>query len=303
MIDTSRVTTLVTHDACADGLASAMIVRDALPDVEVIFAQHGTPSLEELAPRAGMLFCDIAPPRARAQAFADAGAIVLDHHKSARDVVELFGDRGVFADEAQTPGCSGAVLAFSAVWLARGGHAGAQTVADFARLVGIRDTWQKTSPSWELACDLHAALMGMPREYWLDGGGIGRALGPDSLYVGGLRRKQRAESIAKICASGILLLRGRDGAEDWAAFPDGGHYTSDAAEALRQAGVRVTVGWFQVVSDGRVHTVLSCRSDGSVDVGELCSRFGGGGHSRAAGCRLELTDPIVAVERVMEAAQ
>jgi len=78
VIDCSKVTKLITHDSCADGLASAMIVKDALPAVEVVFAQYGTPSLEELEPSPGLLFCDLTPPRARAQAFADAGAICAD---------------------------------------------------------------------------------------------------------------------------------------------------------------------------------------------------------------------------------
>lgn len=302
MVDCSRVTKLITHDNCADGLASAMIVRDALPHVEVVFAQHGTPSLEALPATSGLLFCDIAPPRERAAAFVDAGAIVLDHHKHARDVVELFGDRGVFADEETSPGWSGATLAYLAVWFPRANEASNPTVCEFARLVGIRDTWQTQSPSWELANDLHATLMGMPREWWLRPGGIDEALSPGALELGRLRRRQRAETVAKICYDGPLRLLDPAGRQ-WAAFPDSHHYTSDVAEGLRSSGVVVTCGWFQVCADGQIQTVLSLRSNGSnFDVGALCKSFGGGGHSRAAGCRISTSDPLVAVRRVMEAA-
>lgn len=304
MVDTRGVTKLITHDACADGLSCAMIVQDALPHVEVVFAQHGTASLDGLAPSSGLLFCDIAPPRERAQAFVDAGAIVLDHHKHARDVVELFGDRGRFADELANPGVSGATLAYWHVWVAAQGRESSE-VETFARLVGIRDTWQTKSPSWDLANDLHAALMGMPREWWLGAGAIGRALSPHTLEMGRLRRRQRAETVAKICYSGTLSLLDQAGRQ-WGAFPDGGHLTSDVAEALRQRGIAVTCGWFQTCVDGQVQTVLSLRSDGArenaLDVGALCKSFGGGGHTRAAGCRVLVSDPLVAVRRVMEAA-
>lgn len=303
MIDCSRVTKLVTHDSCADGLASAMIVRDALPHVEVVFAQHGAPSLEGLVPSSGLLFCDIAPPRERAQAFVDAGAIVLDHHKHARDVVELFGERGVFADEAARPGVSGAVLAYEHVWNTHTprGYGGELDVRWFAHLVGIRDTWQVKSPSWDIACDLHEALMSMPRELWLAPCGIGRALSGDSLELGRIRRRQRVGTVARICEGGTLSLVDPAGRR-WAAFPDGGRLTSDVAEAMRARGAAVTCGWFQHVADGQVVTELSLRSDGTLDVGALCKSLGGGGHSRAAGCRIAGDDAVAAVRQVMETA-
>lgn len=304
MVDTSRVTKLITHDSCADGLASAMIVRDALPHVEVVFAQHGTPSLEALPASSGLLFCDISPPRGRAAEFVEAGAIVLDHHKHSRDIVALFGDRGVFADEDGDPGVSGAQLAHLHVW--RGAIALRQDdrrvlLQDFAHLVGVRDTWQTKSPSWEMANDLHAALMGMPREWWLGSGGIDVAMQPDTLTLGKLWRKKRAETVAKICSSGTVRLIDPAGRQ-WAAFPDSHHHTSDVAEQMRGHGVAVTCGWFQLIEDGAARTVLSLRSDGALDVGALCKGFGGGGHMRAAGCRISVSDPLVAVRRVMEAA-
>ena len=302
-MDCSRITKLVTHDACADGLASAMIVRDALPEVEVLFAQYGTPSLETLVASSGLLFCDITPPRARAREFVEAGAIVLDHHKHARDVVALFGDRGVFADEETRPGVSGALLAYEHVWCPNTprGYGGHVDVQGFARLVGVRDTWQTKSPSWQLAGDLYASLMGMPREYWLGPRAISRALSDESIELGRMRRKQRTETVAKICIGGTLELTDRAGRR-WAVFPDGAQLTSDVAEAMRARGFPVTCGWFQTVADGAVQTILSLRSDGSLDVGALCTSLGGGGHSRAAGCSLSYTDPVVAVQRVMEAA-
>lgn len=107
---------------CPDGVASALLLRSAFNelfdeesiDVEVVFVAHGD-QLEALEARPGMLFCDIAPPAARAKEFVEVGAIVLDHHATARPVVELF-EHHAFGDEEKEPGVSGAVLAFREVY-------------------------------------------------------------------------------------------------------------------------------------------------------------------------------------------
>ncbi len=287
---------LITHDNCADGLASAMIVRDAIPDIEVVFAQYGQPSLEALPAEEGLLFCDITPPRARVAEFVDAGATVLDHHKHARDIVEAFGSRGVFADELAEPGVSGALLALR-VWQKVFGESPCFSLRTFARWAGIRDTWQTGSLEWEAANDLHAVLMGVPREFWLRHGGVAKALGSDMLELGRLFREQRLSKARSLAESGCILIRGTDD-RVWGTFPDPAAYTSDVAEALRDKGVALCCGWFQHVANGRLETVLSLRSDGSLDVGALATGFGGGGHSRAAGCRIDEGNAMAAVCRV-----
>jgi phosphoesterase RecJ-like protein len=50
------------------------------------------------------------------------------------------------------------------------------------------------------------------------------------------------------------------------------------------AGVRLAL-LFRQIANGRVK--VSFRSIGDVDVAELAHRFGGGGHTRAAGASLE----------------
>lgn len=111
------VKTIVTHDNCADGLASAMILRDVLPKAQLLFLQYNSPDHLNLEATEGMLFCDFSPPAGRVEEFTKAGAVVLDHHKGAKDIVAAFGEFGVFADEKDDPGVSGAVLAFREVWL------------------------------------------------------------------------------------------------------------------------------------------------------------------------------------------
>lgn len=296
-----NISVLVTHDNCADGLASAMVALDACPNIKVVFAQYNQPSLEELQPAEGMVFCDITPPRTRVRDFVDAGAWCLDHHKHARDIVDAFGKQGHFADEVERPGWSGALLAYAHIWVPQlwGSLDGdrMRRISDFARLAGIRDTWQNHDPDWELAQDLHATLMGLPRGHWLRPGGVERAMSGEWLTLGKMFRAQRADQTRAICERGCIREDG------WAFFPGTGAVMSDTAEALRGEGVRIALGWFQVIKAGEIQTVCSLRSDGSLDVGALCKRFGGGGHSRAAGCTLPYSDAWEAVNRIRSVAR
>jgi len=109
---------ILVHDNCSDGTASAMILRNVLPNVKVTFMQYETEAHKTLDPEPGQLFCDLSPHRDRYKAFLEAGAIVLDHHKTAKGVVMPFVEAGLgaFGDEIANPGVCGAVLAFSEVW-------------------------------------------------------------------------------------------------------------------------------------------------------------------------------------------
>ena len=64
-------------------------------------------------------------------------------------------------------------------------------------------------------------------------------------------------------------------------------------------GVRLAM-LFRQLANGRVK--VSFRSLGDVDVAELAHRFGGGGHTKAAGASLEGTMATVQ-ERVLAAAR
>src|SRR5580692_9774768 len=63
------VDTIIVHDNCSDGLASAMILKDALQQAgrrpkipEIRFIQHGTAACRSLEPSPNVLFCDFVPP-------------------------------------------------------------------------------------------------------------------------------------------------------------------------------------------------------------------------------------------------
>lgn len=193
-----QVTHIYVHDRCPDGLASAMILKDAFKmlgmNPPITFLTHNT---EEHA-RAGCevlcsesndplpwsrpLFCDIAPYDAYGcQGCLDNGAIVLDHHVGTKEVVQRFGQLGVYADADTEPGVSGAVLAFREVWMAvlndqvLGPAAAKQpsnlvyrAIRQFAEAIGARDTGATDHPLFQQGQWTSKMLMSRSPEYWLN---------------------------------------------------------------------------------------------------------------------------------------
>lgn len=282
--DTREITTIVTHDSCADGLASAMILRAAAPRAEVIFLKHGTRELAQLPAKPGMLFCDIAPPADRVLEFVNAGASVLDHHKTAREVVAAFGDRGVFADEAADPGVSGALLAY---WATTPEFANAGMLR-FAELVGICDTWQRQDPRWDEALALQNALVFWPREKWF--------AACDS--------KSHSEW-EKLLAIGPTLVAKRE-EEVTYAIRKGSRFTVNGIRVLAIASPKLTssvvdrlhdevdlvVGFDFICDDSNEKVVYSLRSHTDFDCAAFAKSNGGGGHRQAASfvASLDATD-------------
>jgi len=285
-----EVTTIISHANCPDGVASAMVILDALRGdrrsggaaADVQFMQYGSPELAALAPAPGMLFVDFSPPADVAPAFVEAGAIVLDHHKTARAVVESFGALGVFADEEREPGVSGAVLAFREVWLPLSGSWGTWRclqVARFAGLAGVRDTWCTKDPAWPEACAQAEALRFWPASRWLD---ADVAQWRSLAEIGQVLVDKHATRVADAISEGFWFTSERGLV---VAVLAGVDVTSDAAEKL--GGDADLVMGFRYAGksakDGAPAAIWSCRSRGDFDVAAFAKYFGGGGHTHAAG--------------------
>jgi hypothetical protein len=274
------VRTVVTHDNCSDGLASALLLKAALPEARILFVQYGTPSLVNLAAEPGMLFCDMSPPPGRVNEFVDAGAIVLDHHATARGIVEAFGARGVFGDEKTEPGVSGAVLALRAVGTDTFGAA----ARELATLAGIRDTWQRSSPRWNEACSQHEALMFWPRATWLEApiDAWSRLLdiGPTLLDKRAERVRRAIDKAFRVVVGGVRTV-----------FLDGVELTSDAAEALGEEADLVVGFGYRADETAKLTLAFSMRSHTDFDCAAFAMHEGGGGHTRAAGFSIP-SDPM-----------
>lgn len=292
---THAIRRIVTHDHCPDGTASAIILSRALSIDEppVTFLQHGTEAYEQLVAEEGMIFCDISPPAARVQEFVDAGAIVLDHHVTAKAVVERFGDRGVYREG---PGISGAMLAYEEIYWELGKLSGRAplTTADrlietMACLAAVRDTWQTSHPDWKRACDQAALLMFFPNRWWIEEGGLEHLVcefeedNPfDLMEVGRISTQNHLDAVKRACDEAYRFTTARGTRVVVIASTS---LTSDAAELLGNTADLV-LGFRYTVEGNRTKFIVSTRSHSDFDCAGFCKANGGGGHARAAGCAM-----------------
>jgi len=283
------IKTIVSHANCPDGVASALVLHDAIPDAEILFAQHGTPELAALPARPNMLFVDFSPPAGRAAEFIFAKSLVLDHHRTAKAVVEAFGSRGVFADEVRDNGVSGAVLAFREVWCPlyedrgqRMPSARSEAWRDFAELAGVRDCWVTPSPLWDKACAQAEALrfMGFDRLKSLDVSALSGLVD----RLGGVLVEKKSEDVDAAIRKAFTFTSARG---IRVVVFEGVTTTSDAAEKI--GGDADLVMGFHYLVEGGPKVVWWCRSRGAFDVSALAKWFGGGGHLHAAGFTLLLS--------------
>ena len=191
------VKTIVCHEnpdgtPCPDGMASAILLADALPGRKVVFTAYGS-RLRSIPVEEGVLFADICPEETEAPAWVRAGAIVLDHHESRRHVVASFGARGVFGENEKLE--AGAMLAYQHVWLpVHEGESGTSGTVEawrenahrFAHLAAVRDTWQTGHPDWSAACEQSAALAFYD---WDTFGKIKDPFGPNRFWPPGARSR------------------------------------------------------------------------------------------------------------------
>lgn len=289
------VTHIVTHDNCADGTASAMILHDVLPEAKISFMQYNTKEYAELKAEPGMMFCDFSPDKKRVKEFLDAGALVLDHHKFAKSLVMPFVEagQGVFADEEVEPGVSGATLAYREVWdrltsswIKDSGMPRdmwrTDAICNLAKLAGIRDTWQKSDPAWFSSCAQGEALrfwswpkiQATPPDQWAT---VLLAIGP-TLF-------ERNMAHVKKCIKGASRFISNKGRR--VVCFEGLKPTSDAAEELGDSADLV-IGLAFFAEHGVPTMAFSTRTRGKFNCGLLATAHGGGGHTKAAGFSLYL---------------
>lgn len=292
------ITKIITHKGCPDGIASAYILHQKFPNAEIQFVQHDTPEYKNIKPQPGLLFCDFSPEKNRAQEFLDAKTIVLDHHKTAQPIVELFAKEGlgIFGDEKTNPGMSGAMLAYHFInQLDNSWHGQEDTnLETIARLIGIRDTWVRNSPDWQEACELSSALIFYPFDYIL-------SLSPQNLLneaktIGKILYNQKI-NYAKEAIKNSYRFQTETGYN--VVVVSGTSVTSDVSD-ISDTDIVVGFNYFCVEETQKI--ILSFRSKSDFDVSKLVSKMGGGGHTKAAGCTLELNErslqPYILIEEI-----
>jgi hypothetical protein len=299
MIDPKRiwaVKRIVVHTD-ADGTASAMILKNVVPEASVEYVQYDTKAHVNMKAEPGMIFCDFSPHFSRVEEFLEAEALVLDHHETTREVVGRFAEKGlgVFGDMKKEPGVCGATLAYEHIWnraTTESVRAREQEihVKDLALLAGIRDTWQTQDPRWIEACEQASAmnfwgrekLVGTNPEEWP---GMLKPIGKQA-YANHLRSVRRAlKGAYRFTTPGGLR----------AVVFQGYIEVSDAADMV-DGEADVICGFSTFFEDGEPYVLFGLRSrndDFNVGLMAEASAPGGGGHAKSAGFRrqINLTDP------------
>lgn len=292
------IKTVISHgNHCPDGVASAMIVADAYgaPGPEIRVVDHQSEEKANLVPQPGMMFVDFSPPEEKAGAFIEAGTIVLDHHKKGSSVQAFVAaGLGVFGDEDKDPGVCGATLAFEHVWRPLRAANEAKDAAskilqleplvvqEFARLSGIRDTWQTKSPDWMTACKMAEALRFWPLDALLK-------LAPldwrGHLELGERLWDKKAKTVSTV-SNKVYRWTSPRGTK--VALFQGVGLSSDVAEFVGPT-TDLIVAYDIAHENGGLRLICSTRSRGDYDCGRLALAHGGGGHTRAAGFNLPMT--------------
>ena len=138
----------------------------------------------------------------------------------------------------------------------------------------VRDTWKRSSPLWDEACEVSEALRFVPLDDLL-------AMGPSPFWemarqLGPLLLKKKREAAAAAAKNAVrLTVDGR-----LVAVIPGLSLTSDVADIC---DADIIAGFDYVQEAGVPRLVWSLRSRGGVDVQAIAKRNGGGGHKAAAG--------------------
>lgn len=282
--DLEAVRTIVVHEngpgsPCPDGVASAILLRDALPNAEVLFASYDT--IAQIPPRPGTLFCDITPS---APGWREADPIVLDHHEKQRELTQSF-QRSLYLSG---PGISGATLAHDNVWrIMRADLESsiAEEAERFAATAAVRDSWHKDSPSWEESCRQAEALRFWPWKAWpADPFCSSAGMFQRMLAIGDTLWDKRLER-SRHLADRAFYFTSSERATRVAIISS--LETSDVADIV-SADVLVGFGYWYDAKAQALRLTLSLRARGAYDVGALAKSLGGGGHRAAAGATIDV---------------
>ncbi len=248
------------HAECSDGFGAAWALWKKFPSAQFIPVKHGCPPPADLAGRY-VVIVDFSYARPVLEAIAAQAATlqVLDHHITAQQ--SLAGLPYAYFDQKK----SGAVLAWE--W------AHQAPVPWLLQYVQDKDLWHWALPA---SREVNAALASYPYDF-----GTWDGLRQDTLETEGrgiLRYEN--ELVGKIAAEAKLLPFG----DEVIPVVQSPILTSQVGERL-SAGHPFCVIWHD--REGRRYYSLRSHERGA-DVAAIATKYGGGGHTHAAGFSVHL---------------
>jgi hypothetical protein len=248
------------HGDCADGFGAAWALWKKFPAAEFKAVKHGHPPPPNLKGR-HIVMVDFSYHRSALEAMAqEAGSLqVLDHHITAQDA--LAGLPFAYFDLKK----SGAVLAWE--W------AHQQPAPWLLQYVQDKDLWTWALPG---SREINAALASYPFEFH-----VWDALRQDALEAEGRAiLRYETELVGKIAASAVMLpFQGTV-----VPVVQSSVLTSQIGERLSRDHPFCVI-WHD--RDGRRYYSLRSRDD-AADVAAIAMKYGGGGHTHAAGFSVSL---------------
>lgn len=248
------------HAECADGFGAAWAIWQRYGSARFIPVKHGIPPPPDLANQ-HIVMVDFSYPKPTLEALAKQAAslLVLDHHITAEKALAGLS----YAQFDQTR--SGAVMAWE--WAHR------TPVPWLLRYIQDKDLWH-----WELpgSREINAALASYPFDFKIWSGLRQKQLEVEGRAI--LRYEN--QTVDKLIADRMMVeFEGERVPAVQSAV-----LTSQIGERL-SANHPFCIIWHD--RDDRRYFSLRSRADGT-DVGSMAARYGGGGHTHAAGFSVPL---------------
>lgn len=262
------------HAECTDGFGAAWAIWKRFPQARFLPVKHGMPPPVPLAGR-HVVIVDFSYGRETLEAIAREAASlqILDHHITAQQ--SLVGLPYAYFDQKK----SGAVLAWE--W------AHQTPVPWLLQYVQDKDLWEWTLPG---SREISAALGSYPFDFAVWDGLRQEALEAEGRAI--LRYEN--EIVGKIAAHAVMV-----------SFQGQLIPVVQSAVLTSQVGERLSKGHpFCIIwhdRDGRRYYSLRSTPEGA-DVAAIATRYGGGGHTHAAGFSVPLgsggSDPLAPLAQI-----
>jgi len=279
------IKTVYSHAACPDGTVAALICSETLNRLgiehEVRTIQYQSKEHRELVPKPGQLFADITPPIERHKEWAEHSPIILDHHGTAKHVVEALG--GIYGEDEKV---CGSLLCYTYIYEP---HVGSNDEWEYyAHLSMVRDTWKTKHDDWEKACAFARGLAWYGTRDLLDLMNNGK-LDLSAVLAFGVKENKRVLRRTELLAkNGYILEFSLKNKKYRVLFVNATEkIASEIGEYARgEMDVDLAVTWFTTCQDGSPYTICSLRSNERVSAVKIAELNNGGGHERAAGFRI-----------------
>jgi oligoribonuclease NrnB/cAMP/cGMP phosphodiesterase (DHH superfamily) len=259
----------IYHGNCTDGFGAAWVVRKALGDTVEFHPGVYQEAPPDVAGRE-VIMVDFSykRPEIIKMAAKAKSILILDHHKSAQgDLVDLPDNVTAFFDM----GRSGAVIAWD--------HFFPHLAAPYLlQIIQDRDLWRFEFPETKA---VQAALFSYPYDFevWDD---LVKA-GPDLEDEGEAIMRKQMKDIQEMIDSGFVQ-RATICGHDVPVLNCPYFYVSEAGHILAEGEDFAACYW-----DIEGYRVFGLRSkEDGVDVSEIASQYGGGGHKHAAGFKVPI---------------